>query len=611
MRIALSSLVRVVPLLAVFLLALSSPALAWWDDAWVYRMRVVVGAAPDGAPAELVDVGRTRVLVRLHQGVFNFNTAKEDGSDLRFVTGDDKTQLKFQIERFDSLIDQVGLAWVDLPGLTIGGAGTAFYIYWGNKNAPPAAEGRATFDTETVLAYNFGEDGVAPRDSTGYATHALSTSKRDDGLVGFGQRFDGTTAVRIPASPTLGWDAGGKATISLWFRAEGKMTGVLYQARNGDDALTLGLEDGVPYLEVVNAVGTQRTEPGPAVPAESWRHLAMVASGDTMTLFVDAVPRGSLSAPLPAMTGAATLGNKAVAEGEQSSDGFIGLIDNLRVSKTARGAAWFMVAVRGEGPRSDLVRFDVPEEGSVFGTGHFGIIARNLTHDAWAVIGICAVMAPLTWWLFISKTLYLNATGRANRRFRQAFRDALARAGLRGFSAIDGLDDPAFRRQVRKSSLYHSFRVALEELEIRGGLQRAGNLSEPSLASIRAAIDAQLTFEGQKLNRGMVLLTIAIAGGPFIGLLGTVIGVMVTFAAVAAAGDVNVNAIAPGIAAALAATVAGLGVAIPALFGYNYLLTRIRDVTADMRVFTDELVTRIGEGAIGGAAPTPMLKAAE
>jgi biopolymer transport protein ExbB len=109
----------------------------------------------------------------------------------------------------------------------------------------------------------------------------------------------------------------------------------------------------------------------------------------------------------------------------------------------------------------------------------------------------------------------------------------------------------------------------------------------------------------------MVLLTIAIAGGPFIGLLGTVIGVMVTFAAVAAAGDVNVNAIAPGIAAALAATVAGLGVAIPALFGYNYLLTRIRDVTADMRVFTDELVTRIGEGAIGGAAPTPMLKAAE
>jgi biopolymer transport protein ExbB len=93
----------------------------------------------------------------------------------------------------------------------------------------------------------------------------------------------------------------------------------------------------------------------------------------------------------------------------------------------------------------------------------------------------------------------------------------------------------------------------------------------------------------------MVLLTIAISGGPFLGLLGTVVGVMITFAAIAASGDVNVNAIAPGIAAALAATVAGLGVAIPALFGYNWLNTKIKEVNADMRVFVDEFVTRIAE----------------
>jgi biopolymer transport protein ExbB len=93
----------------------------------------------------------------------------------------------------------------------------------------------------------------------------------------------------------------------------------------------------------------------------------------------------------------------------------------------------------------------------------------------------------------------------------------------------------------------------------------------------------------------MVLLTIAISGGPFLGLLGTVVGVMITFAAIAASGDVNVNAIAPGIAAALAATVAGLAVAIPALFGYNWLNTSIKEINADMRVFVDEFVTRIAE----------------
>jgi biopolymer transport protein ExbB len=70
---------------------------------------------------------------------------------------------------------------------------------------------------------------------------------------------------------------------------------------------------------------------------------------------------------------------------------------------------------------------------------------------------------------------------------------------------------------------------------------------------------------------------------------------MITFAAIAATGDVNINAIAPGIAAALVATVAGLAVAIPALFGYNWLGSRIKDQVADMHVFVDELVTRLSE----------------
>jgi len=120
-------------------------------------------------------------------------------------------------------------------------------------------------------------------------------------------------------------------------------------------------------------------------------------------------------------------------------------------------------------------------------------------------------------------------------------------------------------------------------------------LSGASMDAIKAAIDADLVRETQRLNSGMVLLTIAISGGPFLGLLGTVVGVMITFAAIAAAGDVNVNAIAPGIAAALLATVAGLAVAIPALFGYNYLASRIKNITIAMQIFVDEFVTRSAE----------------
>jgi biopolymer transport protein ExbB len=112
---------------------------------------------------------------------------------------------------------------------------------------------------------------------------------------------------------------------------------------------------------------------------------------------------------------------------------------------------------------------------------------------------------------------------------------------------------------------------------------------------VKASVDADFVRENAHLNSHMVLLTIAISGGPFLGLLGTVVGVMITFAAIAAAGDVNVNAIAPGIASALLATVAGLVVAIPALFAYNYLAAKIKNVASDMQIFIDEFITRVAE----------------
>jgi biopolymer transport protein ExbB len=152
----------------------------------------------------------------------------------------------------------------------------------------------------------------------------------------------------------------------------------------------------------------------------------------------------------------------------------------------------------------------------------------------------------------------------------------------------------------QSSSLYRIYHSGVRELEKRlpraAGAQASGlSLTTQAIDTIRATMDATLVRETQRLNAQMVLLTIAISGGPFLGLLGTVVGVMITFASIAAAGDVNINAIAPGIAAALLATVAGLAVAIPALFGYNYLGSRIKDIIADMHVFVDEFVTRVAE----------------
>jgi biopolymer transport protein ExbB len=151
---------------------------------------------------------------------------------------------------------------------------------------------------------------------------------------------------------------------------------------------------------------------------------------------------------------------------------------------------------------------------------------------------------------------------------------------------------------MMNTPLYRIYHIGIVEIQHRlsAGQSDADKvLSSRSIQAIRATLDGGLVRETQRLNAQMVLLTIAISGGPFLGLLGTVVGVMITFAAVAQAGDVNVNAIAPGIAAALAATVAGLAVAIPSLFGYNYLLTRVKEASSDMHVFIDEFITKAGE----------------
>ena len=213
--------------------------------------------------------------------------------------------------------------------------------------------------------------------------------------------------------------------------------------------------------------------------------------------------------------------------------------------------------------------------------------------------------------IMVLKAIFLSRVERANTRFLKEFRrlsgDPAALDNDAGDLDDDTLADaPSMSKlagdqnKFGASTLYRLYHHGVFELNKRVAgrtlsAQRSQVLSPQSIDAIRSAMDSSQTRLQQTLSSQMVLLTIAISGGPFLGLLGTVIGVMITFAAIALSGDVNVNAIAPGVAAALAATVAGLTVAIPALFGYNWLNTRIKSVSADNRVFVDEFVTRIAE----------------
>jgi biopolymer transport protein ExbB len=276
----------------------------------------------------------------------------------------------------------------------------------------------------------------------------------------------------------------------------------------------------------------------------------------------------------------------------------------LSIAKVARPAGFIKLAAIGQGPdNAKLISFSVDEETASWLSGYFAVILKSVTLDGWVVIGLLGVMAVISWVVMIDKISLLNRTAKGNALFLKHFRaggsdfDALLRVDADDSTATLGAHLEKKPRQIMHGApLYRIFDLGAEEIRRRfsayGGRR---TLSPQSIEAIRAVLDSGFVQETQRLNRMIVMLTIAISGGPFLGLLGTVVGVMITFAAIAASGDVNVNAIAPGIAAALVATVAGLGIAIPALFGYNYLITRIKDTTSEMQVFIGEFITKMAE----------------
>ena len=118
-------------------------------------------------------------------------------------------------------------------------------------------------------------------------------------------------------------------------------------------------------------------------------------------------------------------------------------------------------------------------------------------------------------------------------------------------------------------------------------------ISVASYEAVKVVMEEAAAAEAMALEKGMIVLSTAVAGGPFIGLLGTVWGVMETFAGIASAGSASLTAMAPGVAGALICTVIGLLVAIPAMFSYNFMVTTIRAITQELDGFTSRYANQI------------------
>lgn len=228
------------------------------------------------------------------------------------------------------------------------------------------------------------------------------------------------------------------------------------------------------------------------------------------------------------------------------------------------------------------------------------------TTEGKATIGLLAVVSLFSWTVIIKKARQLYLAHKAGRKFFEAYRATRNPMELFNRKA-DFTDAPAFEVYAAGAEelAYH---LKNNPVTVRAKAKSDGDTAVPghtdhlakstvtkvspsAFESVRVVLERSVGQQALALEKGMIILSTAVAGGPFIGLLGTVWGVMETFSGIAIAKAASLTAMAPGVAGALIATVVGLFVAIPAMFAYNYMITSIRAITQELDNFNSELST--------------------
>jgi biopolymer transport protein ExbB/TolQ len=155
------------------------------------------------------------------------------------------------------------------------------------------------------------------------------------------------------------------------------------------------------------------------------------------------------------------------------------------------------------------------------------------------------------------------------------------------------------------SPLFEIYQAGCEELcfqvlgstevdeTFKARLKYAERITPAQMRSVQAAMERAVGESSLRLESQMIILSTAVSGAPFDGLLGTVWGVMDAFGGIAASGSASLAAMAPGVSGALITTVTGLLVAIPAMFGYNFLVTSVRGMIVSCDNFAAELASEI------------------
>jgi len=212
---------------------------------------------------------------------------------------------------------------------------------------------------------------------------------------------------------------------------------------------------------------------------------------------------------------------------------------------------------------------------------------EKATLEGKITIGVLLVLSLFSWTIMLTKFRQLYIARKWTKQFQAAY------AATR-----DPLDIKRRGAEFEGAPAYHLYSRGADELEYQLGnnpRHGQGRISAGAFEAVKVTLEEAAAAEAMALEKGMIVLSTAVAGGPFIGLLGTVWGVMETFSGIARANSASLTAMAPGVAGALIATVIGLLVAIPAMFAYNFMVTSIRGLTQELDGFASRYATQIDQ----------------
>jgi biopolymer transport protein TolQ len=201
-------------------------------------------------------------------------------------------------------------------------------------------------------------------------------------------------------------------------------------------------------------------------------------------------------------------------------------------------------------------------------------------HVGWVgktVLAILLVFSLGSWAVMIVVGDRFRAARRASRRFMSAFRKAKRL-----------VDVQAVTPQTVQSPLVGLFRAGYAEIEAQMAHGQGSTIR--SLDAVERSLLRASRIESARLSRFLPFLAMTAAATPFIGLFGTVWGIMGSFMGIAASGSTSITAVAPGISEALINTAAGLFAAIPALLAYNLFVQKLRGARGEMEDFTLEFL---------------------